>query len=154
MPKQRFQIVPSVYVMLMKDGQIILARRYNTGYCDGEYSFPAGHLEGNETSTAALLREVKEEIGVDINIKEKLGENEYVASHPEHGKMRKRVTYFLAEAVYQPLKLEDGKGGLDDAQWFKITDILDLALYDDMIPIFTKAVNALLNKQPVSQQAS
>ena len=59
--------------------------------------------------------------------------------------MRKRVTYFLAEAPYEDLKLEQ-KGGLDDARWFRLTDILDLNFYDDMLPIVTAAVQKLLDK--------
>jgi len=99
----------------------------------------------NETAEEGTIREIKEEIGLDIVIKEQIGENEYVASHPEKGKMRKRVTYFLAEAPYEDLKLEQ-KGGLDDARWFRLTDILDLNFYDDMLPIVTAAVQKLLDK--------
>lgn len=112
----------------------------------GHWTLPKGKLEEGEDGERGTIREVKEEIGADIVIKGKIGENEYVASHPEKGKIRKRVSYFLAEAPYQPLKLEEGKGGLDGAEWWKITDILDLNLYGDMIPLFTKAVNILLEK--------
>lgn len=112
----------------------------------GRWTLSKGKIEEGEDIETGTIREIKEEIGIDIVIKEKLGENEYVASHPEKGKMRKHVTYFLAEAPYQPLKLEDGKGGLDDAQWFKLADILDLSMYEDMVPIFTKAVNLLIKK--------
>ena len=88
---------------------------------------------------------VKEEIGIDIVIEEKVGENEYIASHPEKGKFRKHVTYFLARADFEPLHLQEGKGGLDDAKWFRLTDILDLNFYDDMLPIVTAAVQKLLD---------
>jgi len=114
----------------------------------GHWTLSKGKMEDGEDVEAGTIRKVKEEIGVDIVIKEKLGENEYTASHPENGKMRKHVQYYLAEAPYQPLKLKEEKGGLDDTQWFKLADILDLNLYDDMIPLFTKAVGLLLdNKQ-------
>ena len=78
-------------------------------------------------------------------VEEKIGENEYVASHPEHGKYRKHVLYFLARAEFEPLKLEQGKGGLDDAKWFRLQDIIDLNFYDDMLPIVTVAVQKLLD---------
>jgi N utilization substance protein B len=55
----------------------------------------------NETVEDGTIREIKEEIGLDITIKEKIGENEYVASHPEKGKTLKKVTYFLAESNYK-----------------------------------------------------
>ncbi len=112
----------------------------------GHWTLSKGKLEEGETEEEGTLREIKEEIGLDIVIKEKIGENEYIAAHPKLGKIRKHVNYFLAESPYKPLKLEEGKGGLDDAQWFKLVDILGLNLYDDMIPVFTKAVNILLGK--------
>ncbi len=98
-----------------------------------------------ESVEEGTIREIKEELGLDIVIKDKIGENEYVASHPEKGKMRKHVTYFLAESPYTDITLEK-KGGLDDARWFRLTEILDLNFYDDMLPIVTAAVQKLLDK--------
>ena len=82
---------------------------------------------------------------MDIVIKADLGSNEYVASDPEKGKLRKQVHYFLGEAKFVPLTLEK-KGGLDDAKWFKLADILELNFYEDILPIVTKAINLLLKK--------
>jgi N utilization substance protein B len=97
----------------------------------------------DETDEEGTIREIKEEIGLDIVIKAELGKNEYVASDPEKGKLRKQVHYFLGESKFVPLTLEK-KGGLDDAKWFKLSDILELNFYEDILPIITKAVNILL----------
>ena len=96
----------------------------------------------NESVEEGTIREIKEELGLDIAIKEKLGENEYVASDPKEGKKRKHVTYFLAESPFTEVKLEQ-KGGLDDARWFRLQDAVDLNFYEDMLPIITKAVERL-----------
>ena len=111
----------------------------------GHWTLSKGHLEKGEDELKGVERAVGEELGVSISVKEKLGSNEYVASHPEKGKLRKQVVYFLAEAKFEDLKLEK-TGGLDDAQWFKLADILDLNIYDDILPIVTKSINILLKK--------
>ena len=56
---------------------------------------------------------------------------------------RSQVNYFLAEAPYGELTL-GSSGGLDDVQWFKLADILDLNFYDDILPLVTKAVKKLV----------
>jgi hypothetical protein len=91
------------------------------------------------------MRKIKEEIGVDIKIIKEIDANEYVATHPEKGKLRKQVTYFLAETEYGPLTLKQS-GGLDQAKWFKSDELNDLNFYDDMMPIITKALKAIPKK--------
>ena len=111
----------------------------------GYWTLSKGKLEGEEDVQAGTRREIKEEIGLDITIKEKLGENEYVASHPEKGKLLKKVTYFLAESEYRELQLE-ASGGLDGARWFQFSEIPELRIYNDIIPLITKAVE-IISKQ-------
>ncbi|PWU24302.1 NUDIX hydrolase [Candidatus Cerribacteria bacterium 'Amazon FNV 2010 28 9'] len=65
--KDRFKQVTGVFLILRRANQILLARRFQTGYGDGEFSFPAGHLEEGESILTALVRESKEEIGVTID---------------------------------------------------------------------------------------
>ena len=93
-----------------------------------------------------IVREAKEELGLDITVKERLGDNTYETFHPERGRLRKHVIYFLAEAPFEDLTLDNKKekGGLDDVKWFKLSDILDLNFYDDILPIITKAINLLV----------
>ena len=96
----------------------------------------------DESVEEGTIRELKEEIGLDISIKEKIGENEYVASHPENGKILKKVTYFLAESEYQELKLGTS-GGLDNARWFQLKELPELRIYNDIIPLIAKAIEII-----------
>lgn len=65
--KERFKLIPEVYLVLIKDGNILLSRRFQTGYEDGKYGMVAGHVDGNETMREALAREAKEEAGIAID---------------------------------------------------------------------------------------
>lgn len=63
---QRHLVRAAVYLILEQDNKILFIRRYNTGYRDGEYTLPAGHVEPNETFIQTAVREAKEEVCVDI----------------------------------------------------------------------------------------
>jgi N utilization substance protein B len=112
----------------------------------GHWTLSKGKIEENESVEAGAVRELKEELGLDVAIEAPLGMNEYVASHPEKGKVRKQVHYFLASAPYTDIVLEQ-KGGLDDGRWFKVADILELNFYEDILPIVTKAVTMLVGRR-------
>ncbi|MDP3402678.1 MAG: transcription antitermination factor NusB [bacterium] len=111
----------------------------------GHWTLSKGKIPAGMSVEEGTIEGLKDELGLPAVIKDKIGENEYIASHPEKGKMRKHVSYFLAESPYMELTLEK-KGGLDDARWFRLTDILELNFYDDMLPIVTEAVQKLLDK--------
>lgn len=67
--KQRFKPKVAVYLLLKQQDKILFARRANTGYMDGYYSLAAGHIDGNENLKTAMIREAKEEIGIEIEAK-------------------------------------------------------------------------------------
>ena len=112
----------------------------------GHWTLSKGKLEKDEELKIGTKREIKEEIGLEIEIEEELSTNEYIANDPELGKIRKQVMYFLAKATYKELALGQS-GGLDDAKWFKLREVIELNLYDDILPIVTKAVDLLIRKK-------
>jgi N utilization substance protein B len=127
-------------VYAVKDGHIYFAFVHDVF---GYWTLSKGSIEDNENEENGAVREIKEEMGVDIKIKELLGRNEYIANHPEQGKIRKQVVFFLGEAEYTDLVLEKDCGGLDDAKWFPMEEVASLKIYDNMIPLLTKAVEIL-----------
>ncbi len=112
----------------------------------GYWTLSKGKVEMGEDIEQGTKREIKKEIGLDIKIIEKLGENEYVATHPERGKTLKKVVYFLAESEYVPLQLEVS-GGLDDAKWFPLSELSGLRIYIDIVPLIRKAVEILSSQK-------
>ena len=66
MQRERFRLVAAVHLFLVRDERVLLLRRVNTGYEDGNDSVVAGHLDGDEEVTAAAAREAAEEVGVAI----------------------------------------------------------------------------------------
>ena len=127
-------------IIYARDGQDIYMAFVHDVF--GHWTLSKGKILEDVDPKTGTVSKVKEEIGLDVNIKLDLGENEYIANDPELGKVRKQVHYYLAESPFVKLNLAK-KPGLDDAKWFKLSDILDLNFYDDIIPIVTKAVTFL-----------
>ena len=106
----------------------------------GHWTLCKSHKAEGEDIKAAVARVVKKEFGIEnAEIVEKIGQNAYVAHHPEKGKVRKQVEYYLARTPHQAPKVEDSKG-LDDAKWWRLDEVNILPVYDDMRPIIMKAV--------------
>lgn len=112
----RFTLKTAVHLFLIKDGHILLLRRANTGYEDGNYSVPAGHLDGKEPVTMAMVREAREEAAITIEPQD---------LHVVHVMHRtkddgERIDFFLTAKKWQgePVIAEPEK--CDDLSWFPL----------------------------------
>jgi len=66
----RNQFPVAVHLLFLRNDSVLLLRRFNTGWEDGKYSVPAGHVDAGESVIAASIREANEEIGVRLNYSE------------------------------------------------------------------------------------
>ena len=57
-------IPTAVHVLCEREGEVLLMRRAGTGFFDGLYSLPGGHVETGEAVGAAAVRELREETGL------------------------------------------------------------------------------------------
>ena len=53
-------------------GEILIDRRLNSGEMGGLWEFPGGKIEPNETVEDCIKREIKEELGIDVLVEERL----------------------------------------------------------------------------------
>lgn len=135
-------------------GAVVYARAKNNVFLAlvhdifGHWTLSKGKLLPDESHEAGVRRKVKEEMGLDAVPEEQLGENEYIANDSTSGgtgKKKRHATYFLARAAFADLRPKK-EGGLDDAQWFPLASVGDLNFYDDILPVVTRAINILAQK--------
>lgn len=104
--------------MLIRDGKILLLRRANTGFEDGNYGLPAGHMDGGETAREAGVREVEEEIGIRIK-----PENMEVVHVMHRKKEDERIDFFMTASEYEGEIQNCEPTKCDDLDWFPLDSL-------------------------------
>jgi ADP-ribose pyrophosphatase YjhB (NUDIX family) len=142
MSKEKFKLIAAVYLVLIQDGKVLLSRRFNTGYEDGNYSLPAGHLERGESLRQGLIREVREEIATileleDINLE-----------HVMHRKKKdhERLDFFFTTNHFagEPKNAEPEK--CDELSWFPLD-----TLPENTVPYVRQAIDCIRRRQSFSE---
>lgn len=116
--KERNKAVPAVYLVLQKGHDVLLMRRQGSGYYDGWYSIPAGHVEAGELPLDSVIRESEEELGIRMVKKDlKLVHTLYRTKSDESGD---RADYFFVATQWggEPSIREPKK--CDDIKWFSL----------------------------------
>lgn len=129
----RFTMPGSVHLFLLRDDHVLLLRRFNTGYEDGNYSVVAGHLDGDEEVVDAIVREALEEAGIHIDRADLR-----VAGVMHRKSNDERVDFFVAAERWQGeiRNLEPTK--CDELAWFPLND-----LPENTIPYVRRALALL-----------
>lgn len=140
MEKKRNQNIPTSYLILLKDNKILLLRRFNTGYEDGNYSMVAGHVDQGETFTQCVIREAKEEAGVtlkpaDLRVIHLMHRNSGAIENNE------RVDVFFIAEKWEGEITNNEPNKCDDLSWFDLDNIPK-----NVIPYIRQAIEGFKNK--------
>lgn len=111
----RIKFPVTVHLIFLRGDRVLLLRRFNTGYRDGEYSLPAGHLDGGETVVAAAIREAREEIGVRI-----LEQDVQFSSVMHRREDDERVDFFVDIRAWQGEPVNNEPNKCDELSWADI----------------------------------
>lgn len=131
MPTERFKLLATVHLFLIRNAHILLLRRYNTGYADGQYSVVAGHLDGNEEIKVAMIREAKEEAGITIS-----PQDLQVVGVMHRKADDERIDFFLTATSWDGEIVNAEPHKCDELAWYALD-----ALPENVVPYVRKAIN-------------
>ena len=126
----RFKLLSAVHLFLIRDSQVLLLRRFNTGYEDGKYSVIAGHLNGDEEIRAAAIREAREEVGIEISPLDL-----QVVGVMHRKSNDERIDFFLAASSWSGEIMNREPDRCDQLAWFDMDEIPE-----NVIPYLGKAL--------------
>lgn len=145
MKKDRFRVIVAVYLILRQNDSILLARRANTGYADGLYSLPAGHLEGDELATEGMAREAKEELGIMVR------PEDMMLVHTAHRLNRneanqERIDLFFETTQWSGMVTNAEPHKCDDVSWFASD-----SLPENTLPLIRRVFDAVARGDAFSE---
>lgn len=132
---EKLRCFVAVYLILTNDkNQILLAKRQNTGYMDGLWALPAGHLEKGETLEDAVKREAEEEIGVEPIDCQYIYTLHRIAA--ENIGQKDYLDFFFVASEYEG-KIENKEPEkCSELNWFNLDD-----LPEDIVPYISLALD-------------
>lgn len=129
--QERFRLVSAVHLFLVRGQRTLLLRRFNTGYEDGNYSVIAGHLNGGEEIKAAMVREAREEAGIEVDPQDL---QVVGVMHRQAGD--ERIDFFLATTRWSGQVANREPHKCDRLAWFNVD-----ALPDNVVPYVRRALD-------------
>lgn len=106
------RLSPSIIVSVVKDGHILLAR--SDRFPEGMYSVLAGFVEPGETLEECILREVEEEVGVEVENIQYFGSQNWPFPHS-------LMIGFTADYLSGEIRIDNDE--IVDAKWFTALDL-------------------------------
>ena len=115
--------IPSCYLLIRKDDKLLFVLRENTGYMDGMYALPSGHVEHLETFTQGAAREALEEVNIKVDPKNLRHVHTMHRLATERDHVRVDVLFEIDTWTGQPNNQEPGKHSKID--WLTINRLPD-----------------------------
>jgi len=112
------QLIPAASALIIHKAKILFVRSNTT---QEQWAFPGGKQEKNETPQRTASREIKEELGLDINIKRELGSYIYICKNQKF-----EIRCFVAESKESDLRQDPDE--IIEAKWCTLKEGLALNL--------------------------
>ena len=128
---QRESKASSIACIALVGKKVLIAHRNPTGQMGGRWEFPGGNVEEGESDTEAVIREFREEFGVDVTVGEEIAEAGFVHNGTDVTLHAYRV-FVPHDGLEIPYVLTEHTGyrwaGIDEVEGLSFVDS-DLKLY-------------------------
>ena len=128
---------PRAYAVIIHNNKILLTKDVG----EVGWKFPGGHVEENETFEQALIREIKEEVSLEVKIEKWFLEEKYCKADRPDFEVHKM--YFLCQALNNQIKIDPKE--VEDYKWFSFEEFNNLALTD----VYNLHLNAFIRVKKI-----
>lgn len=117
--------------IIIRDDEVLLIFEKGRNF----WGFPKGHMEQGENEIDTALREVKEEVGLDVTINQ---EKRYILNYIIRNEIDKTTVLYIATPKTTEVVMQESE--IENAKWCKFDEALDLLTFDNWKDVFKKAI--------------
>jgi 8-oxo-dGTP diphosphatase len=111
--------------------KVLIAHRQQTGVMGGKWEFPGGKVEAGETDQQAIIREFREEFGVDVTVGEHIADAEF-----EHAGNMSKLHAFRIYVPHDGISSPYGLSEHTEYKWVDPDVIRNLDFVDSDMKLF------------------
>ncbi len=126
------KIVEVAVGVIKKDNKIYISKRADDLHQGGKWEFPGGKREANETIEQTLVRELSEEIGIQVT-----KQSHFMLIEHDYGDKKVRLDVRLVEDFEGEASHQEGQ----QSQWVRITDLSQFTFPDANKVIIDKLIS-------------
>lgn len=121
--------------IIIKNRKVLLVYEKNRNF----WGFPKGHMEEGENEIETALREVKEEVGLDVEIDVN---KRYTLNYIIRDEIDKTTVLYIASPKNENIKMQESE--IEDVKWCDFDEAINMLTYDNLKGIFKKVINDIL----------
>lgn len=121
--------------IIIENNKVLLVYEKNRNF----WGFPKGHMEKGENEIETALREVKEEVGLDVEIIDK--EKRYLLNYIIRDEIDKTTVLYLAIPKNKEIVMQESE--IEKVKWCDFEEALKTLTFDNSKEVFKKVINDL-----------
>lgn len=118
--------------IIIKDNKVLLVYEKNRNF----WGFPKGHMEEGENEVETALREVKEEVGLEVEIDK---EKRYKLNYIIRDEIDKTTILYIARPKNEKIVMQESE--IEDVKWCSFEEALNTLTFDNWKELFKKVVD-------------
>ena len=118
--------------IIIKNKKVLLVYEKNRNF----WGFPKGHMEDGETEIETALREVKEEVGLDVEIDK---ERRYTLNYVIRDEIDKTTVLYIAKAKSEEITMQEQE--IENVRWCDFEEALNTLTFDNWKEMFKKVID-------------
>lgn len=118
--------------IIIKNSKVLLVYEKNRNF----WGFPKGHMENEENEIETARREVKEEVGLEVEIDE---EKRYILNYIIRDEIDKTTVLYVARPKNEKIIVQESE--IENAKWCSFEEALNTLTFDNCKKMFRKVIN-------------